>query len=243
MPQELEGMGKPHVAKAMRGKLVVFEGSDGSGKATQATLLAKFFSANKIPSILVSFPRYESVWGQMIQRYLAGEFGNVDEVDPYLASMLYAADRLNFREKLEDWLASGKLVVCDRYVGSNIAHMGAKLPHSAEASRGRQNSINKFIEWLENLEYGENKIPREDLVIFLSVPTFVSQKLMRARKLDIHEKDIKYLNKVSGIFESLAKSKKNWQKIECTEGRKLIAPLEIHQKVLKVLRKRGVVSD
>lgn len=230
--------GKPYFAlqsRAARGRLIVFEGSDGSGKATQATLLAKYFSNKKIPSAFVSFPRYESAWGQIIRHYLSGEFGKLDEVSPRLGAMLYAGDRLSFKEKLREWLASGKLVVCDRYVGSNIAHMGAKIKDKGLRI--------KFIKWLQNLEYEENKIPREDLVIFLSVPTSVSQKLMRARKLDIHEKDIKYLNKVSGVFESLAKSKKNWQKIECTKGHKLITPLEIHKRVLKVLSKRGIVND
>ena len=211
-----------------KGKLIVFEGIDGSGKATQAKLFFEFFKDKKIPAEQISFPRYEkSLWGEMVRRYLDGEFGKVDEVSPYLASVLYAGDRMSASAQIRKWLSKGKMVICDRYVGSNIAHMTAKLQTSS--------SKLQFIKWLEEFEYGENKIPKEDLVIFLSVPVEVSQKLMDDRKLDIHERDASYLKRVVKEYESLARERKNWVKVECVENGKLLLPETIHQKVLEVL--------
>ena len=218
----------------MKGKLIVFEGTDGSGKATQVKLLLEFFKDRIIPAEQISFPRYEkSLWGKIVKRYLAGDFGDVGEVDPYLASTLYAGDRMSASTQIRKWLNRGKIVICDRYVGSNIAHMGAKFKV--------QSSKFKFIEWLEELEYGENKIPMEDLVIFLSVPVEVSQKLMDDRKLDIHEADVSYLRKVIGVYEELAQSRKNWLKINCVKDDKLLSPEAIHKRVLEVLKQRRII--
>ena len=222
------------------GRLIVFEGIDGSGKATQAKLLLEFLAKEKIPTEFVSFPRYDSVWGKMIRRYLDGDFGKVDEVNPYLASVLYAGDRASAAPQVQKWLTDGKIVVCDRYVGSNMAHMGGKIKNLASPV-GRQKLKIKFIEWLEKLEYQENKIPREDLVIFLSVPVLISQKLMDGRKLDIHEADVSYLKEVTEVYETLVQSRKNWVKIECVQNGSLFSPEVIHQKVLEVLKQRKVL--
>lgn len=220
----------------MRGKLIVFEGADGAGKTTQAKLLLEFFKKNKIPVSYISFPRYkESLWGKMVARYLAGDFGNGDEVDPYLASMLYAGDRLSAADQIKKWLSDGKVVVCNRYVGSNLAHMGAKIKSASWRIKI------KYIKWLEKLEYEENKIPREDLVIFLHVPVDVSRNLIGDRKLDIHEKDLNYLEKVVQVYKELAESRKNWERIDCTASGKILRPEEIHKKVLEVLSKKGII--
>ena len=214
-----------------KGKLIVFEGADGSGKATQAKLLLEFLKRERISAEFISFPRYEkSLWGKMVKRYLNGEFGKVDEVSPYLASVLYAGDRMSASAQIRKWLSEGKMVICDRYVGSNIAHMTAKLQTSS--------SKLQFIKWLEEFEYGENKIPKEDLVIFLSVPVEVSQKLMDDRKLDIHERDASYLKRVVKEYESLARERKNWVRVECLENGRLMTPEVIHKRVLEVLKQK-----
>lgn len=218
----------------MKGKLIVFEGADGSGKATQARLLLQFLKDKQIPTEFISFPRYkESLWGRMVRRYLDGEFGEVGQVDPYLASVLYAGDRMSASTQIGKWLDEGKIVICDRYVGSNIAHQAAKIASQSEKS--------KFVEWLEKLEYGENKIPKEDLVIFLSVPVEVSQKLISDRKLDIHEANVNYLKEVIGVYEELAQSRKNWVRVECVENGKLLSPAAIHQKVLGMLKQKKLI--
>lgn len=223
------------------GLFIAFEGADGAGKTTQAKLLLKYlqnkqsFSANKrIPSVYISFPRYQdSLWGQMVARYLAGDFGRLDDVDPYLASMLYAGDRLTAAEQIKKWFDDGKVVVCNRYVGSNMAHMGAKIKDKGLRT--------KYINWLEKLEYKENKIPREDLVIFLHVPVDVSRKLIRGRKLDIHEKDLTYLQRVISAYDEIAKDRKSWVKVDCTVDGKILEPYEIHKKVLGVLKRKGIL--
>lgn len=216
--------------------MIVFEGADGAGKATQAKLLLEFFKKSKIPASYISFPRYEdSLWGQMIRRYLRGDFGQVGEVDSYLASMLYAGDRLSAADQIKKWLSDGKVVVCNRYVGSNLAHMGAKIRSQSEKS--------KFIKWLEELEYGENGIPRENLVIFLSVPVDVSRNLIKNRRLDIHEKDLGYLEKVIQVYKELAKDRKNWQQIDCAGDGKISTPKEIHKKILEVLKQRHLFFE
>ncbi len=214
----------------LKGKLIVFEGADGSGKTTQARLLVNFLKIKKIPNSYISFPRYEdSMWGKQIARYLHGEFGKLNEVDPYLASMLYAGDRMSASSLVKEWIREGKFVVCNRYIGSNIAHMAAKLRSQSEKSN--------FIKWLEEFEYEENRIPKEDLAIFLYVPVEVSRKLMSNRKLDIHEADLWYLTKVLKIYQSLVSSRNNWVRVDCTKGGKILTKDEIHKQVLEALKK------
>lgn len=210
-----------------RGKLIVFEGIDGSGKATQAKLLFKYLRKQKIPAEFISFPIYTSNWGKMVRRYLDGEFGGINHVDPYLASVLYAGDRLLVSEQIKNWIRAGEIVVCDRYTGSNIAHQAAKV--SSQSQR------EKFIAWIENFEYKGNKIPRENLVILLSIPVSKSQTLMKYRKRDIHERDRNYLVSVVEVFEDLAKKKDYWKTVECMENGRLLKPKEIHKRVLDLL--------
>ena len=221
-----------------RGRLIVFEGADGSGKTTQSKLLVNYLNnppaGGKIPNAYVSFPRYEdSMWGQMVKRYLMGEFGKLDEVDPYFGSLPYAGDRMTAADELKRWLNDGKIVVANRYIGSNIGHMAAKFSDIK--------SQDKYIKWLEDLEYRENGIPKEDLVLFLHVPVEVSKKLMRGRHLDIHERDLRYLEKVIRVYERVASERKNWETIACTSGGKILPAAEIHQRVLEVLKRCGIL--
>ena len=233
--------GRPHFAKASRGKfirrkapLIVFEGSDGSGKTIQAKLLENFLVKNKIPYKHISFPRYtDSLWGAMVRRYLNGEFGKLDS---YLASMLYAGDRFSAASQIRKWLGEGKLVVCDRYVASNIGHQAGKMEKVIDQ--------NKFIKWLEELEYEENGISREDLVIYLNVPVAVSRKLMSTRKKsDIHEKDKKHLDHAFSVYSRIAKTRKYWSKIDCTKKGELLSPEKVHEKVLEILKKKKYIHE
>ena len=140
-------------------------------------------------------------------------------------------------KKIFRWLSAGKIVVCDRYTGSNIAHQAAKIkdPHFTKVSRGKQNEREKFVEWLEKFEYEINKIPREDKVILLSVPISFSQKLMRLKKKDIHERNKNYLSDVVRVYEELERKRAYWKKVECVENGKLLSREEIHKKVLRSL--------
>ncbi len=135
----------------MKGHFFVIDSTDGSGKGTQIKLLNKYFKENGISSETVDFPRYEdNIYGQMVGDYLKGKFGSVQEVDPYLASLMYAGDRLLAKPLVEKHLTGGKIVMANRYVSSNKAFMSAKLPVGE-----RQ----KFIDWIDRLEYKTNTIP------------------------------------------------------------------------------------
>src|SRR3974390_3368535 len=144
-----------------RGKLIALEGIDGSGKRTQLDLLAGELDARGIATFRISFPRYESFFGKLVGRYLNGEFGVLDAVDPHLSALLYAGDRLEAKPEIEAALSSGRIVLADRYVGSNMAHQSARVvPERRE----------EFLSWLKRLEYELYALPPENLVIYLRVP-------------------------------------------------------------------------
>ena len=217
----------------MKGEFIVFEGADGTGKTTQAKLLFDYLKKKKDNAVFFSFPNYKSAWGKIVRRYLDGEFGDVNQVSPYLASILYAGDRLLESAKIRKWLGMGKLVVCDRYMASNIAHQAAKI-------KDKKLKI-KYIKWLEDLEYGENKIPRPDFSILLTIPQEIAQKFMRMRALDIHEKNVSYQKRVAKAFWDYAQKNKNWTIMSNTRGAKLKKIDEVHKEVIEVLRKARVI--
>jgi dTMP kinase len=216
-----------------RGKLVAIEGIDGSGKGTQIELFARALETRGIACARFRFPRYESTFGHQVARFLNGEFGKLDEVDPYLSSVLYAGDRFEAKPELEAALAAGKTVLADRYIGSNLAHQTARVP-----ARKRE----EFIAWLKHLEYGIYGLPQEDLVIYLRLPAkeahhMVGLKPARrytTRARDILEADVKHLEEAAAIYDRLA-TERPWVKIECMEAgsTKLRSPDAIHQDVLK----------
>ena len=217
----------------MRGKFIVFEGADGTGKSTQAKLLVDYLKEKKKDAVFFSFPNYQSAWGKMVRRYLDGEFGDVNEVSPYLASMLYAGDRLLESERIKKWQNGGKTIICDRYMASNIAHQAAKI-------KDKKLKI-KYIKWLEDLEYGENKIPKPDFSILLTIPQEIAQKFMRTRALDIHEKNVSYQKRVAKAFEDYAKQNKNWTVVSNTKAGKLKKIDDVHKEILEILKIKTVV--
>lgn len=213
-----------------RGKLIVIEGSDGSGKATQTKLLIKRLKKKGKKVATIEFPQYyKSFFGKLVGRYLHGEFGGVNQVNPYLASILYAGDRLDAKKKMEKLLAKGRITVADRYSPSNLAHQAAKFKTEREKK--------KYIRWVENLEYKENKIPKPDLVLYLYVPVEISQKLIKGKKKDIHEKNVKYLKKVEKIYLELTRKRKNWVKVKCVEKGEILSREKIHDLVWKIVKK------
>src|ERR1700680_1061074 len=136
-----------------RGKLIALEGIDGSGKRTQLDLLAYELDARGLATLRISFPRYESSFGKLVARYLNGEVGSLETVDPHLSALLYAGDRLEAKEEIESALSAGKIVLADRYIGSNLA------PQSERIVPERRD---EFLAWLRHLEYGLYGLPAED---------------------------------------------------------------------------------
>lgn len=223
---------------ASRGKLIALEGIDGSGKLTQLDLLARELDARGFPVFRISFPRYESFFGKLVGRYLNGDFGDLSAVDPHLSALLYAGDRMEAKPEIEAALSAGKIVLADRYIGSNLAHQSARVP--AEQRE-------EFLAWLKRLEFGLYALPAEDLVVYLRVPVAEAQRLVGLKsareytslKHDIQEADIKHLEETAIIYDRLA-TEANWARIDCinTASGVLYSPAEIHRAVLQAVENR-----
>ena len=197
------------------GVLLAIEGIDGSGKGTQAARLAETATAAGHSVASFSFPLYDAnPFSRAVADYLNGEFGSADEVHPELAAMLYAGDRFHARPRLVSALAENDLVVCDRYVGSNAAHQGAKLEGAARE---------RLLDWLEEVEYGEFALPRPDLVVLLDsvalARQLVGRKAARAYttlEADIHEADAGHSGATRELYLELGR--RNGWRIVSTEG-------------------------
>lgn len=211
--------------KTSQGKLLVFEGIDGSGKTTQIQLLAKLLKVKKTPFEVISFPQYgKNKYAKKIFDYLSGKFGKLAEIDPYITAKLYAGDRKTAQIKIKNWLKSGKMVIANRYISSSKAHLGANMPDDQRE---------KFIKWLDELEYKANQMPREDLTILLNVDPQVAQKNAGAH--DIHEESLNHLQKANEIFLKLAQIEKNWVVINCMENGKMRSPEEIQSEISRIV--------
>ncbi|HTW24654.1 MAG TPA: hypothetical protein VMD78_13700 [Candidatus Baltobacteraceae bacterium] len=221
-----------------RGKFIVLEGIDGSGKRTQLERLARALRERGLPFTEVSFPRYDGFFGKMVARFLNGEFGPLAAVDPHFSALLYAGDRLESKPALEESLASGKTILADRYIASNLAHQGARMPAATR---------DEFIAWLKQLEYGIYGLPAEDLVIYLRVPAAEAHRLAGERgergardytklRRDLQEADIAHLEAASSVYDALARQP-HWARIECFDPASgaLRPPDAIHAEILAAL--------
>lgn len=229
-------------SRAKRGVLIVLEGTDGSGKATQLKLLVKWLKKQGYKVKTTDFPQYySSFFGKLVGRFLKGEFGGIHEVSPYLACLPYAGDRFEAKERIEKWLSSGKIVVFNRYFGSQ-AHQLAKLPAKEQL---------KFLHFLVKMEYEVFGIPREDIVIFLYMPVEIGQRLVDkkgkrsyagGKKRDIHEASLLHQRKASEVYLRLVKRYPYWVKIDCCDRKgNLRTPEEIHKRILGILERRKVL--
>ena len=220
------------------GKLIIMEGLDGSGKGTQAELLARRLTEQGRTLRKITFPDYASDSSALVRMYLAGKFGDKpDDVNPYAASSFYSVDRYaSYKMNWGGFYQDGGLVISDRYTTSNAVHQCAKLPPEQWGA---------FLDWLFDFEYHKIGIPKPDRVIYLAVDPEVSQRLMTARyhgdesKKDIQEKDTEYMARARAAAEYCAKTL-GWRRIECTrvqDGVKTVLPVEtIHQRILDELK-------
>ncbi|MCA9000181.1 MAG: dTMP kinase [Planctomycetaceae bacterium] len=190
--------------------LIVIEGIDGSGKGTHARLLRQRFLDQGRQAALLSFPRYsETFFGGRIGEFLNGEYGSLDDLHPFLVSLLYAGDRFESRATLAQLRGESDVVILDRYVSSNIAHQAAKVDGPVRE---------QLREWIEHLEYSIYELPRPDRVILLDCPVEMSQELIRRksardytdRVTDLQESDTGYMAKVRDVYLDLAKSQTSW---------------------------------
>lgn len=216
------------------GKLIVFEGTDGSGKSTQFELLAKRLEAEQIGFQRLRFPQYEEPSSVLIRMYLGGAFGDDPEaVNAYAASTFYAVDRYaSYQCVWKDYYQGGGLVVSDRYTTSNAVHQGSKVPEGERA---------EFFRWLYDLEYDRMGLPRPDLVVLLDMPVELSEQLMRKREqstgthADIHERDEDYLKKCRDVALHAAKYY-GWRTVSCAKDGAIRGVEDIHEEVYAIVK-------
>lgn len=229
------------VKKKQKGKLIVIDGTDGSGKATQVKLLRARLMKEGCVVKLLDFPEYyKNFFGKFIGHCLSEQYYNWINIHPKIASIAYAADRWESSEKIQDWLKKGYMILSNRYVSANEIHQGGKINNTKK----REN----FLKWLDEMEYKVFKIPRPDVVFYLNVPMNIILKLIKERnkkntrayvgkKKDIVEGNISYLTNSSKTALWLAKNQKGWIKIECAKDGILESRENIHEKIYEKIKK------
>lgn len=222
-----------------KGKVIVIEGIDGSGKETQVNKLKERFDKENIRYKTISFPNYDSPSSSLVKMYLAGEFGrNANDVNPYIASTFYAVDRYaTYKKELEEYYNNGGLILMDRYTTSNMIHQVSKIKDKKE--------VDRFLDWLWDFEFSIFKLPTPDMVFFLNMPPEYGQKLTANRsnkithekKKDIHESDLKHLQK--SYEGALYVTKKyNWYEIDCIVDNNIRTIEDIHEDIYNKIKEK-----
>ena len=218
----------------MQGKLIDFEGTDGSGKATQSRMLVERLQKEGYELKKLEFPRYSEESSALIRLYLDGKFGaHAGDVNAYAASTFYAVDRFaSYRQDWGEFYEAGGLVIADRYTTSNAVHQGTKLPaHELQA----------YLEWLFHFEFDLMGLPAPTKVFYLDIPTEVTEKMMRKREADnnvrpdIHEQDGEYLRRCRENAQRVVDFC-GWEKISCVRGDELRSIEDIHEEIYAKVR-------
>lgn len=214
---------------------IVLEGLDGAGKSTQIRLLRDYLQSRGIQSRYLHFPRFDApVYGELIARFLRGELGGVNDVDPYVVALLYAGDRADAATQIRAWIAQGEAVIVDRYVYSNIGYQCAKKESREEKAALKQ--------WILNLEYKVNSIPKPDVSLFLDVPfKFTQSKLTSQREgedrdylhgsKDIHESSLELQRQVRMEYLRAAEEDSAFRVVDCGLGGEMNTPEGIFEKI------------
>ena len=213
--------------------MIVIDGTDGSGKATQVALLEMKLKKDGRTVKIVDFPEYyKNFFGEFIGHCLSEQYYNFVKVHPKIASVLYAADRFESKGELESWLSLGYVVLANRYVSANQIHQGGKISNPSKRAA--------YMKWLEKMEYEVFKIPRPDVVLYLDVPIELTSKMMKERnkndkgraylgkKKDVHENDQNFLENSRKSALWLTKHDRNFIKIECAKKGTMLSRDEIH---------------
>lgn len=217
------------------GKLIVIEGTDGSGKSTQFGLLSEHLKNDSIDFRRLVFPRYDQESSALIRMYLGGQFGtSPSDVNAYAASAFYAVDRYaSYKMDWGQWYENGGLVLSDRYTTSNAVHQASKVPADEQDS---------YLQWLYDFEYKKLGLPRPDLTLYLDVPTDFTERLLRHReqdtntKADIHEQDTQYLATCRQTGRNAA-DYYGWTVIHCVKDGVMRSIEDIHQEIYQYVKK------
>lgn len=226
-----------------KGKFVVIDGTDASGKATQLGLLKKRLKQENFSIKTLDFPRYyKTAWGEFIGKYQIGEFGSPQRVNPYLSFIPYMLDQLMAKKEIARWVNEGKIVLANRYFTSNFAHQASKLP-----LRKRK----KFREFLKRAGYKELGLYQPDLVLVLYVPYEIAMRLnlkkksrryTKGRKRDLVERHTTYQKESVKEFLKVCKEENSWVLIKCCDrGGRLKTRGEIHQIIYDTIKARGII--
>lgn len=225
----------------MHGKLIIIEGIDGSGKATQTKKLVERLRSSGVDVETFSFPRHgQKFFGVLVDQYLNNEFGDAATLDPRIASLFFACDRFEAKDMLDKWLESGKTVVLDRYATSNMGHQLSKI--------GDLSKKDELLAWLVELEFKTFKIPEPDTVIFLDVDVPTVTRLMEQRsqvgkeyikgKKDGLENNLDHLQKARDTYRYLAGKFDYWHIVDCVENGQLLPIEKIHEKIWEKINKK-----
>lgn len=223
-----------------KGLLIVIDGGDGAGKATQVALLVQRLRTEGHLVETLDFPQYtQNTFGKLLRECLDGKRGDFMAVDSRIASTLYAADRFESKPRLEQWLKEGKTIILDRYVSANMMHQGAKIED--------KNALESFLGWLDHMEYSIFGIPRPDLILYLEVPFAIrsrlkaeavaSQKHGSAVKLDQAESSMEHQARTEERARTIVASKNNWHAVTCVEEEKVRSREAIHEDIYQEVKK------
>jgi dTMP kinase len=215
----------------MSAKLIVIDGADNSGKATQTALLVERLRSEGMKVGTMDFPRYtQNTFGKLIKESLMGQHGDFLEKDPRVASVLYAADRFEAKNELQTLLQENDVVILDRYVSANMLHQGAKIADAKER--------HEFLEWLEHVEYDIFEIPKPDLTVMLFVSpahrkAVLTKMVEEGKKTpDLAEQDETHQNRVTECALWLSSIRQNWSTVQCSQGDHLRTIESIHEEIV-----------
>jgi dTMP kinase len=224
-----------------KGVFIVIEGTDGSGKTVQTKKLVENLKAADKDVETIEFPQYGQKSAGLVEEYLNGKYGSAEEVGPYRASIFFACDRYDASFKIKKWLEEGKIVIANRYTSANMGHQAGKIKDKEERD--------KYLEWLENLEFNIFQIPKPDVTILLFMPPKIGQELVDKKghrdyvggnKRDIHEADLDHLKNAAEAYKYVAE-KYTWLVIDCAPNNELreIEDIskEVFEKIIEIIKK------
>lgn len=222
-----------------KGKLIVIDGGDGTGKTTQFKMLLTRLQDEDLDVITMDFPQYGKKSCGAVEEYLNGKYGTSEAVGPYRGSIFFAIDRYDASFDMRKALDEGKIVLCNRYVTANMAHQGGKIADEAERL--------KYFDWLKDLEFRIFGIPQPDINVFLRVPpeialTLVDMKGQReyigGKGRDMHEADLEHQRSAEKVYMQLAKLLPNSTLVECAPDGKLLTPEQVHEKIWEIVKRQ-----